>query len=73
MSERKREAKAEQSARDKRQAKRERRQREAGERQAKRDKRTDMQQLATLRIEGHGHCKEADRLHARILAARRKK
>jgi hypothetical protein len=41
---------------------REARQASAKERQAERDSRTDEQQLNKLINEGHGHCKEAQRL-----------
>ena len=42
------------------------RKQEAIERQAKRDSLTDQQQLDKLIRNGHGHCKEADRLRERI-------
>ena len=44
------------------QAVKEQRQREAKERQAERDRRGDEAQLKKLTDNGHGHCKEADRL-----------
>lgn len=42
------------------------RRKEALERQAEREVRGDMGQVAKLEREGHGHCKEAERLRARI-------
>ncbi len=39
---------------------------EAAERQIARDERGDAGQLKRLEAAGHGHCKEADRLRARI-------
>jgi hypothetical protein len=45
---------------------REARQAAAKERQAERDRRTDEQQLHKLIGEGHGHCKEAQRLAGHI-------
>lgn len=49
-------------------AERERRRNEANARQALRDARSDEQQLNKLVREGHGHCKEAEKLHKRIVA-----
>lgn len=43
-------------------AERERRRREAEDRQAARDKRGDKAQLKKLIDNGHGHCREVDRL-----------
>lgn len=45
---------------------RERRHQVADELSAIRAKRTDAQQLALLEKRGHGHCKEAEKLRARI-------
>lgn len=42
------------------------RQESAIERQEARDKRTDRQQLDLLVKRGHGHCKEAEKLRARL-------
>lgn len=42
------------------------RQKQAEWRQAQRDQRTDEQQLAKLERNGHGECREADRLRERI-------
>ncbi len=42
------------------------RRKEALERQAEREERGDAGQLAKLEREGHGHCKEVERLSKRI-------
>lgn len=47
-------------------ADRERRSREATERQALRDTRSDEDQLGKLEFQGHGHCKEAEKLRESV-------
>ena len=44
----------------------ERRRIDAEQRQALRDERSDAEQLERLEGAGHGHCKEAERLRARV-------
>lgn len=44
----------------------EERRKEADARQAARDVRGDEEQLASLEVRGHGHCKEAQRLRDRL-------